>query len=83
MNVIYTGLAEALRAIACVNDPLVLSLSQEDSSPILGLLLPLGSQTERPRSRTVAMTHRSWTCNVSEGYVCRFMSLGFEGNLLL
>ena len=83
MNVIYTGLEEALRAIACVDEPPVLSLGQENSSPKLGLLLPPGSQTKRPWSRTVAMTHSPWTCNVSEEYVCQCKSLGFGDCLLL
>lgn len=57
-------------------------LGQKSNSPALGLAPPLGSQTERPRSRTVAMSCGPWTCPASEG-LCLLVEVTRIGDCLL
>lgn len=81
IHVSYKGLAAPLRATACANEPLVLSLSQENSSLTSELLLPPGCQmrTQKPWSKTVSNDPKPPTCTVSGEHVCCFKSLGYGG----
>lgn len=81
VNVSYKGLAAPLRATAYANEPLVLSLSQENSSLTSELLLPPGCQmrTQKPWSKTVSNDPKPPTCTVSGEHVCCFKSLGDGG----
>lgn len=58
MNVTYKSLAEVLRATTCANEPLVFSLSQENTSLTSGLFLVPGSQNGTHGAEMLAMTHR-------------------------